>query len=134
MRSSGGDKERSAVYQTKRPETLKVKAGKKLVSTILAASTVCEESRLGSTSRRGYYAPNVRADGFGATRFRLEPLPGSCMDRGVPDVFLRRKDNVRSYWSNHFFEGNKMKKSSDEPPPITSTGLEVELTKHTMFS
>ena len=82
------DKERSAVYQTKSSGTLKVKAGVKLVSTILAASTVCQESRLGTTSRKGYYAPNVRADGFGGTRFLLGPLPGSCMDRGVLDVFF----------------------------------------------
>ena len=46
-----------------------MKAGEKLVSTILAASTACQESRLGTISGKGYYAPNVRADGFGATHF-----------------------------------------------------------------
>ena len=70
---------------------LKVKAGVKLVSAILAASTACQESRLGTTSRKGYYAPNVRADGFGATRFRLGPLPESCIDRGVLEVFCEEK-------------------------------------------
>ena len=45
------------------------------------------EHCLPKSSRKGYYAPNVRGDGFGATRFRLEPLPGSCMDRGVLDLF-----------------------------------------------
>ena len=76
-----GDKERNVVYQTNSPGALKVKAGEKLVSAIFAASTACcQESRLGTTSGKGYYAPNVRADGFGATRFRLGPLPESCMD------------------------------------------------------
>ena len=69
MRSVRGDKERSAVYQTKSPGTLKVKAGTKLVSTILAASTTCQESRLGTTLGKGYHAPNVRDDGFEGTRF-----------------------------------------------------------------
>ena len=32
--------------------------------TILAASTACQESRLGTNSGRGYYAPNVRVDGL----------------------------------------------------------------------
>ena len=69
MRSVRVDKQSSAVYQTKSPGALKVKAGEKLVSTILAASTTCQESHLGTTSRKGYYAPNVRGGGFGATRF-----------------------------------------------------------------
>ena len=38
-----GDKESGAVYQTKIPGALKVKAGEKLVSTILAASTASRE-------------------------------------------------------------------------------------------
>ena len=46
------------------PRDLEYKAGVKLVSTILAASTACQESRLGTTSGRGYYAPNVRVDGL----------------------------------------------------------------------
>ena len=50
-----------------------------------------QKSRLGIGSREGYYAPNVRADGIGATRFRLGPLPGSCMDKDVLGVFLARK-------------------------------------------
>ena len=37
------------------PGALKVRAGVKLVSTILAASTACHESRLGTTSGNGYY-------------------------------------------------------------------------------
>ena len=81
-----GDDKRSIVHQIKSPGALKVKAGEKLVSTVLAASTACQESRLGTTSGKGYYAPNVRADGFGATGFRLGPLPGSCMDKGMLDV------------------------------------------------
>ena len=52
-------------HRTNSPGALKIKAGvKKLVSTILAASTACQESRLGTNSGRGYYAPNVRVDGL----------------------------------------------------------------------
>ena len=69
MPSVQGDKESSTVCQTKRPGALKVKAGEKFVSTILAASTAYQESRMGTASGKGCYAPNVRADGFGATRF-----------------------------------------------------------------
>ena len=117
MRSGRGDKGRSAVYQMNSPGTLKVKAGEKLVSTILAASTVGQESRLSTTSGKGYYAPNVRADGFEATRFRLGPPLGSCMDRGVLGVFsLRRNYTVRCCWSEQVIAGNKTNKSSDEPP------------------
>ena len=39
--------------------SLESKKGVKLVSTILAASTACQESHLGTTSGKGYYAPNV---------------------------------------------------------------------------
>ena len=45
-----------------------------------------------------------------------------------------RKDTVRNYWTKHFVAGKKTNKSSDEPPPIKSIGLEIELTKHTVFS
>ena len=110
IRSVRGDKERSVVYQTKSPGTLEVKAGEKLVS------TVCQKSRLDTTSGKACYASNVRADGFGATRLRLGLLPGSCIDKGVLDIFLRRKDTVRSYWSEQFIAEKKTKKSSDKPP------------------
>ena len=77
-----GDKKWSVVYhQTNNPGTLRVRSGVKLVTTILATSTACQESRLGTTSGKGYYAPNVRADGFGATRFQLGPLPGAAWPR-----------------------------------------------------
>ena len=45
--------------------------------------------RLGTSSRKGHYAPNVRVNGFGATRSLLGPLPGSCTDkRSVGSFFL----------------------------------------------
>ena len=37
------------------------------MSTILAASIACQESRLGTTAGKGHYSPNVRVDGLGAT-------------------------------------------------------------------
>ena len=57
--------EDSVVYHnTNSPGALNIKQVSKLVSTILAASTACQESRLGITSGRGYYSPNVRVDGL----------------------------------------------------------------------
>ena len=53
------------------PGALNMKAGEKLVSPILAASTACQESRLGTTSGKGYYSPNVRVDDLEA---RCSPL------------------------------------------------------------
>ena len=125
-----------ADHQTNNPGALKVKACEKLVSTILAASTTCQESRLDTTSGKGYCAPNVRADGFGATRFRLGPLPGNCMDRGMLDLFCKEKAlcTVQSYWSEQFIVGNKTEKSPDEPPTDQEHRSEIELTKHTVSS
>ena len=48
----GQGKERRLPNEKSR--TLKVKAGEKFMSTILAASTACQESRLGATSGKGY--------------------------------------------------------------------------------
>ena len=46
------------------------------MSTILAASTACHESRLGITSGEGYYSPNVRDDGLPwSDVFPFELLP-----------------------------------------------------------
>ena len=62
-----GTQETAAQHRTNSPGALNVKAGVKLVSTILAASTACQDSRLGTPSGKGYYSPNVLVDGLGAT-------------------------------------------------------------------
>ena len=104
-------------HQTNSPGALKVKAGVKLVSTVLAASAACQESHLGITSGNGYYTPNVRADDFGATCSRLGPLP-RAVPKGCWICFGREIHfcTVRSFWREHFIVGNKTEKSSDEPP------------------
>ena len=86
------------------------------MSTILAASTACQESRLGTTSGKGYYSPNVRVDGLGAT---CSPLGFSSQglhhQQGCWIFFLRtrRLCTARNYyWS----EQNQREKPSDEPP------------------
>ena len=85
------------------------------MSTILAASTACQESRLGTTSGKGYYSPNVQVDGLGATCSPLGLLPEAASTEGCWIFFLRtrRLCTARNYyWS----EQNKTEKLSDEPP------------------
>ena len=109
----------SVVYHhTNRPGALNVKAGETLVSTILAASTACQQSRLGTTSGKGYYSPNVRVDGLGATCSLLGLLPGAASTKGCWTFFLRKiLRTVRNYyWSERFIVRNKTEKTSDEPP------------------
>ena len=107
------------------------------MSTILAATIACQKSRLAGTgSGKGNYAPNVRADGFGAMRLRFGPLPGSWMDREMLNLSCGENTlcTVRSYWSEQFIAANKTEESSDEPPTDQEHRLKVELTKHTVFS
>ena len=86
------------------------------MSTILAASTACQESRLGTTSGEGYYSPNVRADGLPwSDVFPLELLPRAASTGMLEFLFLRTRlcTAARSYyWS----EQNETEKPSDEPP------------------
>ena len=85
------------------------------MSTILAASTACQEARLGTTSGKGYYSPNVRVDGLGTTCCPLELLPGAASTGMLEFLSLRTRlcTAARNYsWS----EQNKTKKPSDEPP------------------
>ena len=73
----------SVVYHhTNSPGALNVEAGEKLVSTILAASTAYQESRLGTASGEGYYSPNVRVDDLRATCSPLGLLPGAASANG----------------------------------------------------
>ena len=88
------------------------------MSTILAASTAYQESRLGTTSGKGYYSPNVRVDGLGATCSPLGLLPGAASTKGCRTFFLRKRPcTVRNYyWSERFIARNKTEKPPDEPP------------------
>ena len=88
------------------------------MSTILAASTAYQESRLGTTSGEGYYSPIIRVDGLGATCSPLGLLPGAPSTKVCWVFFLRtRLRTVRNYcWSERFIARNKKEKPSDEPP------------------
>ena len=99
-------------------EALNMKAGEKFVSMILAASTACQESHLGTTSGEGYYSPNVRVDGLRATCYSLRLLLGAASTKGCWTFFLRKiQCTVRNYyWSERFIARNKAEKPSDEPP------------------
>ena len=134
MRSVRGGNERSAVYQTKSPGALNVKADEKPVSTILAASTACQESRLRTTSRKGYYAPNVRAGGFGATRFRLGLTGELHGERDAGCFFCEEKTLYEATGVSSLLRGTTRRNRPTSCPPIKSTGLEIELTKHIVFS
>ena len=83
------------------------------MSTILVASTACQQNRLGTTSGKGYYSPNVRVDGLGATCSPLGLLRRAASStEGSWTFFLmtRRLCTARNYyWS-------KTQKPSDEPP------------------
>ena len=85
------------------------------MSTILAASTACQESRLGTTLGKGYYSPNVRVDGLGATCSPLELLPRAASTGMLEFLSLRTRlcTAARNYSWN---EQNKTEKPSDEPP------------------
>ena len=80
-----------AQHHINNPEALDLKASVKLVSTIVAASTAYQESRLGTTSGKGYYCPNVRVDGLGATCCPLGLLPGAASTNEMLDFLSEDK-------------------------------------------
>ena len=98
------------------PGALNAKSGEKVraMSMIVAASTVYQESRLGTIPGKGYYSPNVCVDGLGATCCPLGLLLGAASTKGCWILILRtRLCTARNYyWS----EQNKTEKPSDEPP------------------
>ena len=107
---------RRRVQPYEQPRSLEREAGEKLVSTIVAASTACQECHLGTTSGKGCYSPKVRADGFRATCSQLRLLPGAASTKGCRTFFLRKRlCTVRNYyWSERFTARNKTEKPSDE--------------------
>ena len=110
-------------YHMNSPGALNMKVGETLASTILAASTV-QESRLGTTSGKAYYSPNVRVDGLGATSSLLGLLPGVVSTKRCWTFFLRKIPcAVRNYyWSERFIARNKTEEPSDEPPTDQEQG------------
>ena len=85
------------------------------MSTILAVSTACQESRLGTTSGEGYYSPNVRDDGLPwSDVLSILTSPGAASTGMLEFLFLRtRLYTARSYyWKGQ----NETEKPSDEPP------------------
>ena len=59
------------------------------MSTIVAASTAFQESRLGTTSGKGYYSPNVCVDGLPwSDVFLIWTSPWSCIINGGMLDFL----------------------------------------------
>ena len=63
------------------------------MSTILAASTACQESRLGTTSGKGYYFPNVRVDDLPwSDVFPIWTSPRGCIiNKGMLDFLSENK-------------------------------------------
>ena len=132
-----GDKKWSVVYhQTNSPGALKVKGGGKYVSTILAASTACKKSCLGTTSGKGHYAPNGRSDGFETTCFRLGPLPGAAWTDGSWICFVMKRHYVlyEATGVSNLLRGIRRRNRPTSCPSIIRIGLEIELTKHTVSS
>ena len=86
------------------------------MSTILAASTTCQESRLGTTSGKGYYSPNVRVDGIGATCFPPGLLPGAASSTEGCWIFFLRTRRLCTARNYYWSEQNKTEKPSDESP------------------
>ena len=66
------------------------------MSTILAASTACQESRLGTTSGKGYYSPNGGVDGLPwSDVFSILTSPSGCIiNRGMLDFLSEDKKTV----------------------------------------
>ena len=131
-----GQKKASSAVRTNSSGALK--AGVKLVSTILAASTACQGSRVGTSSGKRVLFPKcssrrIRINTL--TYSRHGPLPGSCMDRGVlGGGFCEENTLYEATELSSLLRGTRRRSRPTSRPPIKSTGLEIELTKHTVFS
>ena len=87
--------------------------------TILAASTACEGSRLGTSSGKKVVCPEcssrwIRSNNL--THSRLGLLPRSCMDQRGAKCFMRKRRNTKLLDGAVYHCGNKTKKKSDESP------------------
>ena len=56
------------------------------------------------------------------------------MDCGVLDVFCEDKTLYQATGLSSLLRGARRRNRPASRPPIKSTGLEIELTKHTVFS
>ena len=88
------------------------------MSTILAASTACQESRLGFTSGEGYYSPNVRDDGlpWSDVLSTLTSPTGLHLSSGMLEFLSLRPRLCTATRSYFWSEQNETEKPSDEPP------------------
>ena len=59
---------------------------------------------------------------------------GSCMDRGVLDVFCEEKTLYKAIGVSSLLQETRQRNGPMSCPPIKSTGLEIELTKHAVSS
>ena len=78
-------------HRTNSLGALNMKAGEKLVSTILAASTAFQESRLGTTSGRGYYSRMFESMALERRVLHLDSPPRGCINKGVLDFLSEDK-------------------------------------------
>ena len=87
------------------------------MSTILAARTACQESRLGATSGKGYYSPNGRVDDLPwSDVFSILTSPWGCIiKRGMLDFLSLRTRLCTAARDYYWSEQNKTEKPSDEP-------------------
>ena len=114
-------------HRTNSLGALNMKTGEKLESTILAASTAYQESRLGTISGKGYYSLNVRVDGLGATCSSLGLLPGAAYNKGMLD-FLSEEKTTRyvlyetTTGATGLLPGTRRRNHPTSRPPIKSTG------------
>ena len=114
-----------------------MKASETFVSTILAASTAYQESRLGTSSGKGYYSPNVRVDGLGGTCSPLGLFPGAASTKGCWTFLLGKILDYVLYettGASGLLPGTRQRNHPTSRTPIKGTGLEIELTKRTVPS
>ena len=99
------------------------------MSTILAASTACQESRLGTTWGKGYYSPNVRVDDLPwSDVFSILTSPWGCIiKRGMLDFLSLRTRLCTAARDYYWSKQNKTDKPFDEPPTDQEHRPEVRI-------
>ena len=68
-----------------------MKVGETLVSTILAASTACQESRLGTISRKGITPRMFESVALERRFLRLDSPPRGYINKGMLDFLSEEK-------------------------------------------
>ena len=115
---------------SKSPGTLKVKAGEKLVSTTLAASTACQESR-------GYYfgervlRPECSSRWLWSNVYSTWTSAGEMHGQTGAECFCFFCEENTLYEATEvssLLRGTRRRNRPTSRPPIKSTGLEIGLT------